>query len=183
MLMLVGDNVYLTTLDTANAETARGWLNDPEVNRWLLSGNIPISAASEAEFYAGAERRTADKTGFIFEIHVADSGLYIGNCSLDDVDLVHRHAEVGIVIGDVSRQNQGYGRDAIRTLLRFGFDTLGLQSIVISYMAPNDRAAHLYRSIGFKDVGVLRRHTFLSGEWVDEGVLDMLADEWAELRG
>ena len=180
--MLIGNKVYLTTLDHANAETARGWVNDPEVNRYLLTGQIPVSAVAEAEFYAGAERRYADRTGFMFEIHVKDSGLYIGNCGLDGVDLVHRHAEIGIVIGDLSQQNNGFGRDAIRCLLRFGFDTLGLHRIEIRYSTDNERAAYLYRSIGFKDVGVLRQHTFSRGRWEDEGVLDMLADEWAQLR-
>lgn len=180
--MLRGENMYLTNLDAANAETARGWINDPEVNRWLLSGQIPVSSIAEVEFYAAAERRFAERSGFMFEIHVADSGLYIGNCSLDGVDLIHRHAEVGIMIGDVSQQNHGYGRDAIRTLLRFGFDTLGLHRIEIRYAVPNERASHLYHSIGFKNCGVLRQHTFGHGTWDDEGVLDMLADEWAALR-
>lgn len=181
--MLIGEKVHLTTLDPANAETARGWLNDPEVNRFLLTGQIPVSAAAEAEFYAAAEKRYSERTGFMFEIHVKDGGPYIGNCGLDDVDLVHRHAEVGIVIGDLSQQNSGFGRDAIRTLLRFGFDTLGLHRIEIRFSTVNERAAYLYRSIGFKDVGVLRQHTFSHGAWEDEGVLDMLADEWALLRG
>jgi len=180
--MLIGDKVYLTTLDHANAETARGWINDPEVNRFLLTGQIPVSEVAEAEFYAGAEKRFAERSGFMFEIHVKDGDHYIGNCGLDGVDLVHRHAEVGIVIGDVSRQNSGYGRDAIRTLLRFGFDTLGLHRIEIRYATDNERAGHLYRSIGFTEVGVLRQHTFSHGVWEDEGVLDMLADEWALLR-
>lgn len=181
-LMLIGDKIYLTTVDHANAETARNWINDPEVNRFLLTGNIPVSAVAEAEFYEGVERRFADRSGFMFEIHVAEDGLYIGNCGLDGVDLIHRHAEIGIMIGDLSQQNQGYGRDAIRTLLRFGFDTLGLHRIEIRFSTVNERAAYLYRSIGFKDAGVLRQHTFIRGAWEDEGVLDMLENEWAELR-
>jgi RimJ/RimL family protein N-acetyltransferase len=181
--MLVGDKVYLTTLDQTNAETARAWINDPEVNRYLLTGNIPVSSIAEAAYYEAAERRFAERSGFTFEIHVTGSDLYIGNCGLDGVDLVHRHAEVGIMIGDVTQQNHGYGRDAIRTLLRFGFETLGLHSIEIRYSTENERAAHLYRSIGFQHAGVLRQHTFIRGAWEDEGVLDMLADEWAGLRG
>lgn len=180
--MLRGDVVYLTTLDRANMEPARRWINDPDVNTWLFNGHIPVSEAAEVAFYDSAERREADRSGFMFEIHVADDGRYIGNCGLEDVDLIHRHAEVSILIGDLAEQNKGFGRDAIRTLLRFGFETLGLHTITISHMAPNERAGHRYRSIGFSEVGVLRHHTFLRGEWVDESVLDMLESEWRELR-
>lgn len=180
--MLVGEKVFLTPVDRANAETARAWINDPVVNRWLLSGHIPVSVEGEIDFYASSERRLAEKSGFIFEIRTLDGSRYIGNCGLEKVDLVHRHAEVGIVIGEVSDHNKGFGRDAIRTLLRFGFETLGLHSIEIRHMAPNEPAAHLYRSIGFREVGVLRQHCFLRGEWVDEVVLDMLADDWTATR-
>jgi len=180
--MLLGEKIYLDTLDPANAGTARRWINDPKVNTWMLSGHIPVSEIAEQEFYAGVERRAAAHSAFLFEIHVADDGRYIGNCGLEGIDLVHRHAEVGIVIGELDAQNSGYGRDAIRTLLRFGFETLGLHNIEIRHMAPNERGAHLYRSIGFKECGVLRQHCYLRGQWVDEVVLDMLADEWAAIR-
>lgn len=180
--MLVGDKVHLVPLDRANAEKARHWVNDPEINRWMLSGHIPVSVEGEEAYYAGAEKDQANKTGFAFEIHAIDGPRYIGNCGLHKVDLIHRHAEVGILIGQIMDHNKGYGRDAIRTLLKFGFETLGLHSIEIRHMAPNEAGAHLYRSIGFKEVGTLRQHCFLHGEWVDEVVLDMLAEDWAHLR-
>lgn len=180
--MLAGDKVFLTALDRANAETSRAWINDPEINRWLLSGLIPLSATSELAWYDSVERRGAEKTAFVFEIHDKATGRYIGNCGLESVDMVHRHAEVGILIGVVAEQNKGFGRDAIRTLLRFGFDTLGLHEIEIRYIVGNERAGHLYRSVGFTETGVLRQHLFVRGAFVDEVVLDMLASEWAELR-
>lgn len=176
--MLRGDVVYLTALDPGNSETSRGWMNDPGVNRWLLSGHIPISKPAQASFYTQMESSQADH---VFEIHVADDGRYIGNCGLNDIDIRHGHAEVGIVVGETCEQNKGYGRDAIRTLLRFGFDTLRLHRIEIRASAGNDRAVHLYRSIGFNDAGVLREHTFVAGAFEDEIVLDMLEGEWRKL--
>lgn len=180
--MLRGEKIRLVPLDRANAETARRWVNDPEINRWMLSGHIPVSVQAELDFYDMAERQAAEKSGFVFEIHADEEDRYIGNCGLHKVDMVHRHAEVGILIGEVSDHNKGFGRDAIRTVLKFGFETLGLHSIEIRHMSPNAAGAHLYRSIGFREVGVLRQHCFLRGEWVDEVVLDMLAEDWAQLR-
>ena len=176
--MLRGDSVYLTALDPDNSEISRGWMNDPEVNRWLLEGHIPISKASEAGFYA---RMESSPTDYVYEIHVAQDGRYVGNCGLNDVDIRHGHAEVGIVIGEKADQNRGFGRDAIRTLIRFGFDTLRLHRIEIRAAGGNDRATHLYRSIGFKDVGLLREHTFTDGVFENEVVLDMLEGEWRAL--
>jgi len=176
--MLRGDTVYLCALDHANAEQARAWINDPDVNEWMLSGHIPLTAAEEAEFYARMDASPADH---VFEIHVAADDRYIGNCGLNSVDLIHRHAELGIVIGELAEQNRGRGRDAILTLLRYGFETLGLNSVEIRLVAGNERAAHLYPSLGFKPAGVLREHLFLRGAYRDEIVLDMLAGEWRAL--
>lgn len=173
--MLRGEKVYLTALDPEHSETSRAWMNDPEVNRWLLEGHIPISKPAEAAYYARVE---ASPSNYVYEIHVAEDGRYIGNCGLDGVDIRHGHAEIGIVIGETADQNKGFGRDAIRTLLTFGFGTLRLHRIEIRASAGNERAARLYRSIGFKDAGVLREHTFLDGAFEDEVVLDMLESEW-----
>lgn len=178
--MIRGEKVMLTALDPSNAETARGWVNDPDLNRWMLSGHVPLTPGAEIAWY---ERMDASDTDHIFEIHVAKDGRLIGHCGLHKADLIHRHAELAIMIGDVSAQNRGRGRDAIVATLRFGFGTLGLHRIEIRWIGGNERASHLYPSIGFKPVGVLREHVFLRGAYHDEHVLDMLEPEFAERYG
>jgi len=179
--MLRGDTIYLTNLDPANAQTARGWINDPEINRYLLTGQVPVSAAAEAAFYGRAVTDWAAGKSYMFEIHIADDGRYIGNCGLHNVDMRHRSAELGIFIGDTTEQNHGYGRDAIMTVTRFGFDTLGLNRVEIRSQADNERSMHLYEKLGFKPMGRLREATFTFGHFVDEAIFDMLASEWREL--
>ena len=178
--MLMGEQIHLTTLDAANAETVRRWINDPEINRWLIAGQVPLSEAAEAAFYQETEASASD---YLFEIHVTADDRYIGNCGVNDVDLVHGHAEVGIVIGEADAQGQGFGRDAIVTLLRFGFDTLGLHRIHIRHIDGNERAAQLYPSIGFRPIGREREHLFIRGSWRDEFALDMLDREFRERYG
>ncbi len=181
--MLVGEKVRLVALDRGNAEQARAWINDPEVNTWLLSGQIPVSREGELAFYEGSERGLANGTDYRFEIHVAGDDRYIGNCGLEQVDRIHRHGEVGICIGSLPDQNQGFGRDAIVTLLRFGFDTLGLHRIAILANAGNERAVHLYGSIGFREVGREREVVYMRGRFRDHIVFDMLDREFRERYG
>lgn len=176
--MVRGEDIYLTNLDPANAEVARAWINDPEINRYLLHGQIPVSIASEAAWYQNAVTTWATGSAYNFEIHVADDDRYIGNCGLHHVDMLHRSCEIGILIGETSEQNRGYGRDAIMTLTRFGFDTLGLNRIEIRAQADNERSMHLYEKLGFKPVGRMREATYTFGHYVDEALFDMLASEW-----
>ena len=176
--MLIGEKIFLVTLDVANAETIRGWINDARVNRYLLNGQVPVTRDQELSFYERSEAEWAAGTAYRFEIHVAEDGRYIGNCGLDRVDLCHRDASIGIVIGDLTSQDKGFGRDAIATLLRFAFDTLGLHRVQIECHATNERGLHLYRSIGFTEIGRRRDAVFTEGTFVDEIMLDMLEDEW-----
>ncbi|MBN1192524.1 MAG: GNAT family N-acetyltransferase [Coriobacteriia bacterium] len=179
--MIRGTNVYLTRFEEANAEQARAWLNDPEVNEWMLSGQLPISRAQEASFYELTERQWNEGTAYRFEIHLAADERLIGICGLDSVSLLHRTGEVGIFVGSLDDQNQGYGRDAILTLLDFGFNRLGLHRIGIKANSENERAIHLYTSIGFTEVGREREVTFMRGRFRDHICYDMLEPEYRNL--
>jgi RimJ/RimL family protein N-acetyltransferase len=175
--MIRGAKVVLTALDRRNAETVLAWVNDPDVNRYMLTGHVPLTLAEELSFY---DRSEASPDVYNFEIHVAADMRLIGHAGIFGVDLRHRRGEVGIMIGDLSAQNRGYGRDAIVTLLRFGFDTLGLNSLTISAREDNDRGIHLYRSVGFSEAGRTRQTDFAEGRFFDLLIFDMLVGEYRE---
>ena len=178
--MIRGDKIYLTELDRANAETIRAWLNDPEIHHHLLVGHVPITREAEQRFY---DVQGATPDGYDFEIHVAADGRYIGNIGLRDVDLVHRHGEIGLVVGSKPDWGKGYGADAIVTCLRFAFFTLGLHSVRIAAEEQHGRALELYRRIGFVETGRERGHVYREGRFVDQIVFDMLDTEYRALHG
>lgn len=178
--MVRGTLVHLVPLDPANAETARAWINDPEVNRYLLTGQVPVSIEQEAQFYRQAAADWDAGTAYQFEIRVADDGRYIGNAGLHKVNMRHRSGEIGIMIGDIASQGRGYGSDTILTLARFAFETLGLNRVEIRSQADNERGMHLYPKLGFTPVGRLREATFTFGRFKDEALFDMLESEWRE---
>lgn len=181
--MICGTTIYLTRFDRANAETLRAWINDPAVNEWLISSQLPFSSEQELAFFDLTEREWSAGTAYRFEIHVAEDDRLIGIAGLDSVSLLHRRGEVGIFIGSVPDQNRGYGRDAILTLLRFGFDRLGLHSIAIKANTENERSVHLYSSIGFVETGHERECAFMRGRFRDHVCYDMLESEFHERYG
>jgi RimJ/RimL family protein N-acetyltransferase len=177
-MMIRGELVYLTPLDPANAEQARVWINDPEVHQWLKSGHILLSKAAERAFYEESEQASRAGTAYRFEIRALAGNRLLGHCGLEDVDQLDRHAEVGLVIGETVEWGKGYGGDAIRALLGFGFQTLGLHRIWISSFPKNERALALYRRLGFAECGRDRETHFLHGEFHDLVRLDLLDREW-----
>ncbi len=104
--MIRGEKIYLTELDQANSETVRGWLNDPEVHKYLMVGHTPISKEDERRYY---ESHHGSNDSPSFEIHVAEDGRYIGNGGLKGVHSIHRRAELGVAIGSKRDWGKGYG--------------------------------------------------------------------------
>lgn len=176
--MIVGQKVYLTELDRANAEIVRAWLNDPEVHEFLVVGHVPISAEQEQRYY-DAQEPAGDR--FSFEIHVIGDGRFLGNIGLKGIHPVHRRAELGLFIGPKVDWGKGYGADAIVTCLRFAFFTLGLHSVRIRAHEAHERGLELYRRLGFVDVGRSREAVFQDGRFSDYVELDMLDREFREL--
>ena len=178
--MIRGERIFLTELDFANSETIRGWLNDPEVYKYLMVGHTPISEDDERRYY---EAQAASSDAQNFEIHVAEDGRYIGNVGIKDIHPVHRHAELGIAIGRKEDWGKGFGFDAIVTCLRYSFDTRGLHTVKIRAHADHTRAIGLYRRVGFVEVGRERETVFQEGRFADYVVLDIVDREFRERYG
>lgn len=176
--MLTGALVTLTRFDISNAEKLRTWVNDPEVHRWMATGQRELTLEQELAFFESTERDWEEGSAYRFEIHAASDGRLLGVCGLEHADGYHRHAEVGLFIGEPQEWGQGFGGDAIRTLLRFAFEGLELHSVRICVYPENVRALELYRRIGFRETGRDREAWFISGGMRDLVRLDMLEDEY-----
>lgn len=177
--MIQGTRIYLAPLDKDNIPLVLGWLADPDVNRYMLSGHEPIAIEDEIAWY---DEMTASATDHVFQIHVGEDGRYIGNVGLHRVDPKHRHAELGIMIGSKPDQGHGYGRDAMLTTLGFAFDDLGLHRVYLRCDPDNARGVAAYTAVGFTQVGHERDAAFIEGEFHDHLVFDMLEDEYRASR-
>jgi RimJ/RimL family protein N-acetyltransferase len=90
--------------------------------------------------------------------------------------------ELGIIIGDKSAWDQGFGTDVVRTLLRHAFDTLNLNRVALRVFETNLRAIQVYRKIGFIEEGRLRQDHFIDGQYVDVVIMGILCAEWKSIE-
>jgi RimJ/RimL family protein N-acetyltransferase len=120
-----------------------------------------------------------DEHPMVIEVQQADSWLPIGNCGFIKIDWRSRSGEVGIFIGEKRLWNQGYGTDAMRLLLRHGFDTLNLNRIALDVYDTNLRAVRSYEKAGFVHEGRKRQAIFKGGKYVDILQMSVLRQEWA----
>ncbi len=85
---------------------------------------------------------------------------------------------LGIVIGEKTFWGKGYGQDAIRLLLDYGFNLLNLNSVMLGVFAFNERALHCYKHVGFREIGRRRQARIIGDKKCDAILMDILAEEF-----
>lgn len=74
-------------------------------------------------------------------------------------------------------RGRGIGPDAMRQALRFCFEERGHHRATLSTSVENESAVRAYEKIGFRRVGVLRKSSKYQGEWKDEFLMELLAED------
>ena len=106
----------------------------------------------------------------------------VGAVGLRGIDQEHSQAEMGFWIG-VDWWGRGYATEAAQALLRFGFETLGLNRIYAHHMLRNPASGHVLAKIGMTQEGVLREWVRKWGAFEDVALLAILKKEWLGRKG
>lgn len=172
---LVGDNLYLSpqSSDEEIIEKFTQWLNDFETTDYTGKSPALITLDGERKWFENP--KAGDYVFFI--VRLEDDKL-IGTIGLHDIDHINRRATFGIFIGDKSGRNKGYGTEATRLILEYGFKYLNLNNIKLDVMEFNERAQACYKKCGFKEYGRRRKSEFLYGKYYDRVEMDILAEEF-----
>ncbi len=172
---LVGKICYLSPCQIEDAEKWAEWFNDLEVTIPLGDeAYVPHSLENTQEHV----RDMLQKQQHVFSIVECQTDRLIGRCLLFNIDQVNRTAMFGIVIGEKSAWNKGYGQEATTLLLDYGFNLLNLHNIMLGVFAFNKRAIQCYQKVGFKEIGRRRQVRMIGGQRFDAILMDLLAEEF-----
>jgi RimJ/RimL family protein N-acetyltransferase len=173
--MLRGERVVLRAIETEDAERLWEVLEDLEVaHRASNSPPIPWSKARwEAEMESWVEEPDDTTVRFVIEV----DGEVVGQCQLDKLDHYRGICDLGISLGR-AYWGQGFGQDAVRTLVGYAFRYLNMRKVCLEVLADDERAVGAYRKVGFVEEGRLRRQAWFEGEYRDAFVMGLLREEW-----
>ena len=170
---LVGDRIYLSPRNSGDVELFTEWLNDFETTDYLGRSGALVTLDGEKKYL---EENSSPEA--IFVIVTLNEDKMIGTVSLENIDSINRSATLGIFIGDKNYRNNGYGTEAIKMILEYGFKYLNLYNIKLDLMEFNKRALKCYTKCGFKEYGRRRKCKFVDGKYYDSIAMDILADEF-----
>lgn len=170
---LEGERLFLSPISMDDLEQYTAWMNDLSTTVQLGNASTHVSLASEKEYLEKLIRE-----GHNYAIILKSSEMLIGNCSLFNINPVHRTAEVGIFIGDEKHRGQGYGAEALELLLAYGFKILNLNNIMLKVFAFNQRAIRSYEKVGFRIFGRRSQAYYLNGKYYDVIMMEALAQDF-----
>lgn len=155
-------------------DTLAGWW---QLSDWavLQQGTVqPRNRAAIADMFEQWSRNdTAGSVGFSID---NEEGDLIGHTTLWGASLPIRAATFAIILGP-EFIGKGYGTDATKTMLRYGFEELGLHKIELQAWAFNTRGIRAYEKAGLIKEGVRRDAAFHGGEFHDQVLMSILEEE------
>jgi RimJ/RimL family protein N-acetyltransferase len=134
----------------------------------------PISPGTAASPYAVSE---PSDDAAIFSVVELPGDELAGDALLWGIDLHNRSAHLGMGLRPAFR-GRGLGTDVVRALCVYGFTVRGLHRLQIETLASNTAMLKAAERAGFTREGTLRRAAWVTGEFVDEVILGLLAADW-----
>ena len=165
----------LRAVEEADLPLLVRWMNDPEVRHWLHHSDRPDATVDSVRGRFGLTEERFPNLVWLIETL---EGRPVGHLALLQVDPHHKRAELAISIGEKDCWSRGLGTDAVRTVLRHGFEDLGLRRVDLHTDADNARGIRCYEKCGFVREGVMRARRLRYGEPLDMVLMAVLSDEW-----
>lgn len=183
--MIIGEKIILVPFEKWNAGDIRKWMSDPYYKFYFKNMPEMLSAAQLEEF----PRMMGMNVLMIYERgHWEASGpghfqpIPIGLCSWDNVRLLARTCELGIII-DKEASGKHYGKEAIFKFLDYLFNRLGFHKVsahtAVEAEGTNDRCDS---AVGFKLESIVRDNFYMDGKWHDEKRWSILESEFKSLN-
>lgn len=139
-----------------------GWLNDPEVNRFLevrfVHQTYDTVLAYVRSFYGDIEK-------YMWGIYPNDTTRPIGTATLSYINRHHQVGVIGLMIGEKEYWGKGFGTETIKLIVDYAFGGLGLHKVTAGAVADNRGSVKAFQKAGFEIEGEARSQFFLDGHY------------------
>jgi RimJ/RimL family protein N-acetyltransferase len=168
--MLIGEKVCLGPVLRTDGPFFFNWLNSLE----LAHGNGAYRPTDQGKFDQWFNGISIDASRVVFGVRLRDDLRLMGYVQLTNIQPVARTAELGVLIGEPDDRGQGFGQEAVRLILDFGWRDLNLHRVGLFVIGENLAALRAYAKAGFQVEGTLRQASYVDGAFRDITVMGVL---------
>ena len=166
--------VYLDDMNDFDVIIVHRWSQESIPERMTCR---PIVDFSEMEIIARFRERKENRNLRDFAVRRTDDDALLGRVCYFDLNPRNRAVEIGYFIGPEYLRN-GYAYEAMKLLLNYLFNKLGLNKATAQTGEFNKASIALLKKLGFKRDGRLRQHHKLDGRMYYDLLYSILADEF-----
>lgn len=180
--MIEGEKVYLRAVERKNLETLRKWRNQEWLRKYFREYR-EITEHMQEKWYENIVAQNDKFVNFEILAKVAEyngrkeSDVLVGMCGLYYIDWKNKSAEFTIYIAKEYMRRKGFGSDALKTLLKYGFDEMNLNRIWCEVF-DNNEAIKIYSKLGFVKEGYLRQTNFSDGCYCNSYIMGMIKQDY-----
>jgi RimJ/RimL family protein N-acetyltransferase len=164
------------------AEAFARWNQNSEYFRLLDSDPAHLWSANKFKEWLEKDLDSTLPSNLLFSLRTLESDKLIGFVAFDGINWTDRDSYVAIGIGEQDFWGIGFGSDAMRLMLRYGFTELNLHRISLNVYAYNLRGIRSYEKCGFKHEGRIREFILRDGQRSDMLHMGILRRDWDELE-
>ncbi|RRJ63775.1 N-acetyltransferase [Paenibacillus oralis] len=175
--VLESERLRLRRMERGDAEVMFRYWSDPEVTRYM---NVPPFASVEEawDMINLLNGLSESEDAMRFGIELKEEGKLIGSCGYNVWELSGAYrGEIGY---DLGREywGRGYMSEALKMLLAYGYDTMGLNRIEALVEPENAGSLKLLQAFGFKEEGLLREYQQTEKGFVNLLMYSLLKKEY-----
>lgn len=179
---LVTERLTIRRFEREDASVLAAYRSDPKVARYQ-TWEAPFTQAQAERFVAALATCDPDTPGdwFQFAVTRTSSGALLGDVAAG-IDQDPRLARIGFTLAPAA-QGHGFATEAVAALLDYLLIARGKHRVAADCDVRNHPSVALLEGIGMRREAHHRRSTWSRGEWTDEYVYAILAEEWRSRRG
>jgi RimJ/RimL family protein N-acetyltransferase len=173
---LAAERVTLRPLGADDAYALFGFFSDPEVARFW--SRPPMTHLAQARTLL-RQIREGYRSGEMLQLGIErkEDAQLLGTCTLFHFHPQSRRAELGYALGS-QHWRRGYMHEALKRLVQYAFDDLGLIRLEADIDPRNERSERTLLRLGFVKEGYMRERWIVADVVSDSAVYGLLRREW-----
>jgi len=170
------DRLILRPYTLEDALELQGLIGDFAIANTTARVPHPYEDGMAEEYISRRQKSYESGKSIHFAIVNKEKAIFMGGIALT-IDKEHEKAEIGYWVGK-PYWNQGYCTEAARTVMKYGFEVLGLNRISSKHFTRNPASGRVMQKIGMKHEGTLNQDFKKWGKFESHECYGILRSEY-----
>ena len=177
-LVYQGDGFYLRAAKQTDFDAIKAYRQDEENCRYIRPPEDDETTQMFVDKMANPWKlEEGNWNGTVLCLQGDDT--VVGEIAFNIEDWEHQRAEIGYRL-NASVAGKGLCTKAMRILVDYLFETIGVEKIVAKCDPRNIASSRVMEKLGMKREAQFKHHFLIGDEWTDQDDYGLIASEWRE---